>query len=251
MSDDSFLPFLRTFADSLPSAYRDRHDARAITDHAKLALDRSGGEVRVGSFRCTRGRGLPVCVVVDDGPGLLSRVAAAFVMSRLDVVEAEAYSRTTATGVEAVDLFWVRDAAAHGDGLWIGPEEIARFRGMLVVLLDDTLDPASLERSAPAGFGGTRMRFVTDDAGSLVAIDIETLDRPGLLFTLTSALFAQRLRIERSEIRTVRGRVFDRFYVREMDGAAVPAERREPIEREISRALRSPSGNPPSRDAIV
>ena len=69
-----------------------------------------------------------------------------------------------------------------------------------------------------------------------------TLDRPGLLFALTSALFAQRLAITCSEIRTVGHRVFDRFHFRELDGSAVLPSRRAEIEAELLAALQPPVG---------
>jgi [protein-PII] uridylyltransferase len=90
------------------------------------------------------------------------------------------------------------------------------------------------------GFGGTRLRFVNDDRGFIAALDVETLDRPGLLFALSDALFAQRLMIVRSEIRTIGARVFDRFYFRELGGAPVSQERREAIQTEVQAALRPP-----------
>jgi hypothetical protein len=115
------------------------------------------------------------------------------------------------------------------------------------VLLDGTYSLPTLVAHVaepPRGwaFGGTRLRFVTGDSAELVALDIETLDRPGLLFALTTALFAQRLAITCSEIRTMGHRVFDRFYFRELDGSAVLPSRRAEIEAELLGALKPPIG---------
>lgn len=244
--------WLRDFVDSMPQSYRDRHDARAMTDHARLAARRRGRAV-AGAFRCSQ-PGLPLCVVATDRPGLLSTISAALVLSRLDVLAAEAWGRTTAAGdSEAVDLFWVRDATEPDQSVWGGPEQIARFHSLLVVMLDGTFDRASLARSfrrgTRAGLGDTRVRFVLTAEGTLSGIDVETQDRPGLLFALTSALFAQRLEITRSEVRTVGNRVFDRFYFRELDGAPVDAERESGIEREVLSALRPDSAALAALDA--
>ncbi len=237
--------WLRDFVDSMPGSYRDRHDARAITDHARLAARRRGRAV-AGPFRSSQ-PGLPLCVIATDRPGLLAVISAALVLSRLDVLAAEAWCRPTADGgSEAVDLFWVRDATEPDLTVWGGPEQIARFHSLLVVMLDGTFDRAALarrfRRASSAGLGGARVRFVHTESGELSAIDVETLDRPGLLFALTSALFALRLEITRSEVRTIGRRVFDRFHFREMDGAAADATREPEIEREVLAALRTTSG---------
>jgi [protein-PII] uridylyltransferase len=232
---------LRCFVDSLPPEYLERHDARAIAEHARLARGRIG-PVSVRSFRMPSRPELGVCVVADDALGLLARISAAFVLSGLDVVDAEAWSRVQDDRPEIVDLFWVRSAQRSAAAT---AADVARFQSILVVLVDGTFDRDSLISSVtrerpPRSFGGTRLRFVLDDRGMIAGIDVETLDRPGLLFTLTDALFAQRLVIVRSEIRTIGRRVFDRFFFRELDGTAVLEKRRAEIEAELVAALRAP-----------
>lgn len=228
----------------MPFQYRDRHDAQAIADHART-VRRRRGLAGVALFRSDRARGLPVCVVADDRVGLLEQISAAFVLSRLDVMNAEIYSRTRSDGSrEAVDLFWVRQSGAPGDVVWIGPEEIAAFRAVLVVLLEGTFDRAALVQhvalSKSTSFGGTRLRMVYDAHGQIAGLDVETLDRPGLLFALSEALFNQRLQIVGSEVRTIGARAFDRFYFVERDGSAVMRHRRAGIEQAVLRALRPP-----------
>jgi len=226
---ESFASYLRGFVESLPAQYRDRHDALAIADHARLAQRRTGLAVS-GIFRASIAGGLPICVVADDAPGLLSRISAALVLSRLDVVRAEAYCRTTQSGVEAVDLFWVRAVGAEGDAGWIGPQDVARFQTTLVVLLDGTFQADSLIREQLGGNGGrasnpAAVRFLTDGSSAISAVDIEADDRPGLLYVVSDALFRAGLMIVRSEIATLGGRVVDRFYVRELDGQQVVRRR--------------------------
>lgn len=248
---EAFHEYLSKFVASMPLDYRERYDARAIADHAQLARGRAG-RVSVGTFQSPARKGLPICVVADDAPGLLSRISAAFILSKLDVIDAEAYCRELETGIdEAVDLFWVRKLEAQTDNAWLGPEAVASFRSVLVVLMDGTFDRDSLVRytlkRGNYGFSGTRLRFVSDDRGFIAALDVETLDRPGLLFALSDALFAQRLMIVRSEIRTIGARVFDRFYFRELGGAPVSQERRAAIQTEVQAALRPPP-EPTGRD---
>ncbi len=242
---EPFHEFLSKFVASMPLEYRDRYDARAIADHAQLARGRAGS-VSVGTFQSPARKGLPICVVADDAPGLLSRISAAFILSKLDVIDAEAYCHELETGIdEAVDLFWVRRSDSQQRNHWLGPEAVASFRSVLVVLMDGTYERETLVRHTIGeqggyGFGGTRLRFVNDDRGFIAALDVETLDRPGLLFALSAALFAQRLMIVRSEIRTIGARVFDRFYFRELGGAPVSQDRKSAIQAEVHAALMPP-----------
>jgi [protein-PII] uridylyltransferase len=238
----SFADYLAEFARSLPAEYRDRHDAEAMAAHARLAKNRVGRAVS-GVFRASRDEGLPVCVIADDAPGLLSRMSAAFVLSQLDVVRAEAYSRKRPDAhTEAVDLFWVRHAGARADSVWIGPVDVARFHTTLVVLLDGTFDRAALiERlrghAAASRTGSCEVRFVRDERGTLAALDVSADDRHGLLFTLTDTLFRERLVIVRSEIRTIGDRIADRFYVRELDGSCISWNRQAALEVALLQAL--------------
>jgi [protein-PII] uridylyltransferase len=238
---EDFSSYLRTFVESLPPQYRDRHDARAIADHARLAQRRTGPAVS-GIFRASRAGGLPICVVADDAPGLLSRISAALVLSRLDVVRAEAYCRATSNGVEAVDLFWVRAVGAESDSGWIGPQDVARFQTTLVVLLDGTFHAESLIHELAGGnceraANPAAVHFLSDGNSAISAVDIEADDRPGLLYMVSDALFRAGLMIARSEIATLRGRVVDRFYVRELDGQSVARRRVAAIRAAVLESL--------------
>ena len=96
------------FASSMPESYRKNFDGRAMAAHFAIAEARGDELVSVGSFPSSR-PGTALCVVAEDRPGLLATISASLVLSRLDVIEAEAYTRRRSdTAVEAVDIFWVR-----------------------------------------------------------------------------------------------------------------------------------------------
>ena len=236
------------FIAGMPEAYRAGNGREAMLDHARLSITRGAATVAVSTFRSTRHDGLPVCIVTDDRPGLLSLISAALVASGLDVVRAEAYCRDTARGAESVSLFWLRAAGPQAGDAWVAPSDVVLFRTLLMVLLEGTLARDALlqhlrERGKAKSSTGVRVRFVAEDDRQLSAIDVETVDRPGLLFVLTDALTQQRVQIVRSEIRTIRGRAFDRFYVRELDGTAVSRRREAAISSAVLAAL-SPTFRP-------
>jgi [protein-PII] uridylyltransferase len=241
-------PAVIEFIAAMPEAYRAGHSRAAMLDHARLSISRGANAVAVSSFQASSHPGLPVCVATDDRPGLLSLISAALVASGLDVVRAEAYCRDTPRGVEAVDLFWLRAAGPEHRDSWVGPSDVVLFRTLLMVLLEGTLARDALlqhlrERGKAKSAMGVRIRFVAEDDRQLAAIDVETVDRPGLLFVLTDALTQQRVQIVRSEIRTIRGRAFDRFYVRELDGTGVSRRRETALSSAVLGAL-SPKFRP-------
>jgi [protein-PII] uridylyltransferase len=230
------------FIESMPAQYRGSQSRDAMLDHARLATSRQGAAVAVATFRSHHHEGLPVCVVADDRPGLLSLVSAALVASGLDVVRAEAYCRKTPAGVEAVDLFWLRAAGSVRHDTWIAPSDVVLFRTLLLVLLEGTLARGALldhlrDRGRARGSSDVRVRMVLDDRQKLAAVDVETSDRPGLLFVLTDALAQQRVQIVRSEIRTIVGRAFDRFYILELDGSHVARQRESALASALQHAL--------------
>lgn len=231
---------ITAFAATLPRRYSERHDARTVALHASLAEARAGAPAVVGTF----GRaGNAICVVAADRPGLLSLIAASLALSSLDVSQAEAYTRTSpGGGREAVDLFWVRKLDAP-PGAALVQADAERVQQHLVRFLAGEADPAAEMARLAAGFvQGARsadatVRFGGDDAGGLATLEVEMTDRAGLLFSLSRALFTQRVQILESEVRTVDGRVFDRFRVAELDGTAVTSARRLEIQVSILSAL--------------
>src|SRR6185369_16063487 len=145
---------------------------------------------------------------------------------RLEVHAAQIHSRalgpaeTGAPGVQAVDLFWVRD---RGDGV----EGVARAIPKLVRDIDAVLagETSAAEIARKRGAGQRRERsspkvriqVSLDDRASRRHTVIEVLarDRPGLLFAVSDALYQMGLSIAVAKINTEGTRVADVFYVSE------------------------------------
>jgi UTP:GlnB (protein PII) uridylyltransferase len=85
---------------------------------------------------------------------------------------------------------------------------------------DNAVRFARALRAAPAA---TRVRFEREQG--LVMLTVETRDRPGLLLSLTQALFQERVQIVRSEVSTRDGIVSDRFVLTELDGGPLKPSR--------------------------
>ncbi|MBN2192343.1 MAG: hypothetical protein JW751_05970 [Polyangiaceae bacterium] len=232
---------IRDFVASMPRGYRHRFSERGIGDHAALALGRQGATARVGCFHSRRGlSAAALCIVADDRPGLLAIISAALVMEALDVVHAEAYTRhRIGENWEAVDVFWVRDL--HG----VHAEELtdARLRSLEETLTRLLLGETAVadvqavgHHRAPAPYEAN-VRFVETGDGALSTLEVETVDRTGLLLALAQALFEQKVQIVRSEVHTTHEKVRDRFEIQELDGRPIGADRRLAIQVAVLAAI--------------
>ncbi len=233
---------IRAFVASMPRGYRYVFSERGIRDHAGLALGRQGALVRVGRFHAGRDLGAaPLCVVADDRPGLLAVISAALVMESLDVVHAEAYTRRRDDAVlEAVDVFWVRDLrAASVEAL--SQERLQSLEDVLGRFLRGEIPVAEAQTAAgsrpPGGTYEANVRFLESADGTLTTLEVQTVDRAGLLLALSHALFARGVQIVRSEVHTSHDKVQDRFELQELDGSPIGADRRLEIQVAVLAAI--------------
>jgi len=233
--------YVREFAASMPRAYRESHGHAELKEHAGAALRRGDGAVNVELLEHTHGAPGVLCVVADDRPGLLATISAAFVLSSLDVVDAEAHTRRTSGGrKEAVDLFWVRYADAAKRAAKIADADVQEVRRILLELLEGKLDRevASRRAAKPAPKASeTTVRFVESPDGDLATLEVETDDRSGLLLALAQALFEQKVQIVESEVKTSGARVLDRFQICELDSKPIQPGRRLEIQVAVLSAI--------------
>lgn len=250
MSRRASPEFIAAFVASLPADYAKKFSNDVITAHASVAAAREA-EVNAGLFG-RAGNGL--CIVAEDRPGLLALISASLFLCRLDVAAAEVYTRSLpGKGREAVDLFTVRKLDAPvGSQLVLA--DAARVREAVSRFVRGEGDPKSevgklMSEHAAGGQKGseTTVRFLADDAGGLSTLEVETVDRSGLLFTLASALFANRVQIVESNVSTVDGKVRDRFRLFEFDGSPISSARRLEIQVAVLNAMEPASRSmPPS-----
>lgn len=234
--------FLRSFAASLPESYRANFDASAISTHARIARERESAPASVGAFFSNRVPGAALCVVADDRPGLLATISAALVLCGLDVIEAEAYTRRVpGKHDEAVDIFWVRHEDSTRPSTRLTHDETVQLCQTLIGLIEGKLErkkaDTSSRLSATPAAKETVVRFLEGEDGTFATLEVETFDRSGLLLSLSQALFAQRVQIVGSQVKTRGGRVYDRFHIVEFDNKPISPARRLEIQVAILSAI--------------
>ena len=158
------------------------------------------------------------CFVMQDHPGIFSRLAGALALAGANVVDARSY--TTKDGY-ATSVFWVQDT----DGTAYERSRMTRLRTMI----NRTLKGEIIARDALQ----TRDRFkkrerdfivptaiTIDNNGSdlYTIIEVDTRDRPGLLFDLAKTLTNNNIAIANAVIATYGEQAVDVFYVKDMFG---------------------------------
>ena len=223
--EEALLSLVSAHVASMPRKYRQLFDPTAIRMHAAIAQRRETRKAHAEMWRVFPPGGVAICVVGEDGPGLLARIGAALVAHKLDVVAAQVYTRQRADGeVEAVDFFWVR----HLEGVIPDEAEIAAFAETLDGLVTGRAGLIELRRIAPVPPGTrtqTRLGFESHAVDGTMVLTVQGTDRPGLLFLISTALFIEGVRITHSDVSTFDGQILDRFHLTEMDGSPLRRSR--------------------------
>jgi [protein-PII] uridylyltransferase len=179
-----------------------------------------------------------IVVYTPDHPGLFSKLAGAIAVSGGSIVDAKAF--TTTDGF-ALDLFSVQDAESGPFG---DPARVERLRQTIAKVLSGEIRPrtvlASRARKARTGAFRVQPRVSFDNEASTTAsvLEVEGLDRQGLLYDVTHAIFESGLSISSSIVATYGERAVDTFYVRDGFGhKIVHPERLKSVEARVARAL--------------
>ncbi len=226
------------FAASMPQRYRESFDEASIAQHAAIVARRARLPAHLEVCDRSPDGVTLVCVVADDRPGLLSRIAASLVIHSMDILSAQAYTRVSAGGTgEAVDFLWLRRVGDRGPPLT--DPECERIADVLRALVtgERSIDAeVSGARPVPRESFATRIAMSDTDKGELL-MTIETSDRPGLLLAITRSLFRAGVQIIGTEATTENGRVVDRFTLVELDGSPINEKRRRALQTDVLAAI--------------
>jgi [protein-PII] uridylyltransferase len=178
-----------------------------------------------------------VAIVIEDHPGIFGRMAAALSLARASVLDARTF---TSTDGMATSAFWIQGA----DGQPYEPEAFQRLSATIQKALRGDLAPRKAlrekrratkrrERSFDAP---TRIVFDNEASDIYTVIEVDTRDRLGLLYDLTSALSAANINIFSAVIATYGEQAVDVFYVKDLFGLKIGSPNKQ---ASIARRLRA------------
>lgn len=183
-----------------------------------------------------------ITLYTQDHPGLFARFAGACAVLGMNIVDAKIF--TTRDGM-ALDMLWVQDP----DGGAVQEERRIRrledtIRKVLAgeILPPDAIEQRSRRQRRADAFSVAPQVFIDNDASdAYTVIEVNGLDRPGLVHALSRALFHLGLTIGSAHITTYGERAVDVFYVKDVIGHKVTnANKKKAVERHLQEALADP-----------
>jgi [protein-PII] uridylyltransferase len=178
------------------------------------------------------------CFALADHPGIFSRLAGALALVGANVVDARTY--TSKDGF-ATAVFWIQD----GDGHPFEASRLPRLRQMIEKTFKGEVVPREaiksrdkLKKRERAFRVPTHITFDNDGSEIYTIIEVDTRDRPGLLYDLTRTLAANNVYIASAVIATYGEQVVDTFYVKDMFGLKFHSgAKRAALEKKLRAAI--------------
>ncbi|MEM6825581.1 MAG: [protein-PII] uridylyltransferase [Pseudomonadota bacterium] len=220
--------------------------ARVHAVFAKLLRDPPEDEIRMELFLDQDRDATRACFAMQDHPGIFSRLAGAIALVGANVVDARTY---TSMDGYATAAFWIQD----DEGRPFEAARLERLETMIgktlkgeVVARDALKDRDKIKKRERAFRVPTSISFDNEGSDIYTIIEVDTRDRPGLLYDLTRSFGAAHVYIASAVIATYGEQVVDTFYVKDMFGLKYVSEAkqralekrlRDAIERGAERAL--------------
>jgi [protein-PII] uridylyltransferase len=205
---------------------------------ARLLQGLDDTEIRIDLYPEPARDATRAAFALADHPGIFSRLAGALALVGANVVDAKTY---TSKDGYATPVFWIQDAEGK-------PYDVERLP-RLTQMIDKTLKGEVVAREALAGRDKVKKRerefrfpthitFDNDGSEIYTIIEVDTRDRPGLLFDLTRTLAVNNMQISSAVIATYGAQVVDTFYVKDMFGLKLHAKtRQEALEKKLRQAI--------------
>ena len=201
------------------------HDAHVVI--ARLLSGIGESEIRSDVMPDEARDATRICFALADHPGIFARLSGALALAGANVVDAR--TDTSSDGY-ATTVFWVQDR----DGSPYGTDQMQRLRGVIEkTLKGETLPRESLvskdrRKMKERAFGvPTSISFDNEGSDIYTIIEVDTRDRPGLLYDLAHALAQSNVYIASAVIATYGAQVVDTFYVKDMFGLKYHAKSKQ------------------------
>ena len=217
----------RNFLDGFPKRYLLTHAPGEIATHYRMykRLGHSSAEISVTKHDDY----YELVLVTSDRPFLFAKVAGTISSWGMNILKADACANKAGTVLDIIrfsDRFHTLD---HN------PTETVRLKQNLVAVISDELDVAGLmkrkfqpEKREPKVQVETRIHLDNECSSHSTVVEIVALDRPGLLYDISSTFAELGCNIEVGLIDTEGGTATDVFYITKQ-GAKLPPDRQREL----------------------
>jgi [protein-PII] uridylyltransferase len=205
--------------------------------HAKFLGDaEAAGRTMATSISLDPARGVTeLTVLAPDHPWLLSIIAGACAMAGANIVDAQIFTTTDARALDTISISreFERDEDEMRRAGRVAESIEKALRGDLRLPEMIAQRAAAKERLKPFAIE-PEVTLNNQWSHRYTMLEVTGLDRPGLLFELTTTLSKLNLNIASAHVATFGERVVDVFYITDLIGAKITAPMRQAT---IKRAL--------------
>ncbi|MEP0539873.1 MAG: [protein-PII] uridylyltransferase [Nitratireductor sp.] len=212
-----------------------------VTAHvafAELLRDIGNDDIRIDLHPDEDRGATRASFVMADHPGIFARLAGALALVGANVVDARSY--TTKDGF-VTDAFWIQDS----EGNAYEASRLPRLRDTIektlrgeIVARDALKSRDKVKKRERAFKVPTHITFDNEGSEIYTIIEVDTRDRPGLLYDLTRTLAGSNVYIANAVIATFGEQVVDTFYVKDMFGLKYYTEAKQrTLEKRLREAI--------------
>ncbi|WP_353315232.1 [protein-PII] uridylyltransferase [Shimia sp. NS0008-38b] len=213
-----------------------------ITAHkvfAELLRNIPDDEVRIDLHPDVDRDATRVCFAMADHPGIFTRMCGALALVGANIVDGRTF--TTKDGY-ATAAFWIQDA----EDAPYEASRLPRLRTMIErtlageVVTTEAIKSRDVIKKRERAFNvPTTITFDNEGSEIYTLIEVDTRDRPGLLYDLTRTLAASNVYIASAVIATFGEQVVDTFYVKDMFGLKFHASgKQKTLEKRLRDAIK-------------
>ena len=225
----------RNFLDGFPRRYMLTHSSAEISAHYRMyrRLGHSPAEISITK----RDQYYELVLITKDRPFLFTKVVGTISSWGMNILKADACANRNGIVLDALrfsDRFQTLD---HN------PSEVIRLKQQLIAAISGELDVAALmkrkfqpEKRPPKVSVETRIHMDNECSSHSTVVEIVALDRPGLLYDISSTFAEHSFNIEVGLIDTEGGTATDVFYVTQYGAKLAPVRQHE-LQRELQQRL--------------
>nr|WP_259919484.1 [protein-PII] uridylyltransferase [Jannaschia sp. M317] len=209
----------------------------AQVEFAQMLQGLESNEVRVHLEADEDRDATRVLMACQDHPGVFSRLAGALALVGANIVDGRSF---TSKDGHALSAFWLQDAEGHP----YEPSRLPRLRAMIDKILRGevatrrALEGREIKKRERKFQVPTNISFDNEGSDIYTIIEVDTRDRPGLLYDLTQVFAQSNIFMSQAVIATYGAQVVDVFYVKDLFGLKILSKsKQDGLEKKLRAAI--------------